>query len=76
MAANDHKGALTMANSNWETDVGYDATPPRVCPRCDGRGWVGKATGGQFAHIGRLALDGRLPTETCPRCDGTGGVAG
>lgn len=54
----------------------YEADPanssPETCPRCDGRGWVGQVKAGQFAYIGRMAMEGRLPTVTCSRCNGTG----
>lgn len=43
-----------------------------TCPYCDGRGWLGAATGGQFAFIGKLAVNGRLPTRDCPKCEGSG----
>lgn len=43
-----------------------------TCLRCDGRGWVGQATGSQFALIGRLAMAGKLPTAECSACNGTG----
>lgn len=43
-----------------------------ACPRCEGKGWVGTATAGQFAYIGKLAMQGRLPTAPCSRCNGTG----
>lgn len=41
-----------------------------ACGECDGRGWLGAATGGQFAALGRLAAAGALPTRTCPVCQG------
>lgn len=44
------------------------AGAPPVCKRCDGLGWIGAATGGQFAAIGRLAMAGRLPKTPCPYC--------
>lgn len=44
------------------------------CLECDGRGWLGACTGGQFAYIGRLALNGRLSKRTCWACDGTGRI--
>ena len=49
-------------------------TKPKRCDYCEGRGWVGDCTGGQFAAIGRLALMGRLPTKECHVCEGTGHV--
>lgn len=43
-----------------------------VCGTCGGRGWVGAATGSQFANIGKLAREGRLPKRPCADCNGTG----
>lgn len=42
------------------------------CVSCGGKGWVGAATGGMFAAIGRLAMAGRLPKRDCPDCNGLG----
>lgn len=44
----------------------FDVRP--VCPECDGRGWVGAASGAQFAALGRLAVSDRLPMQPCSRC--------
>lgn len=47
-------------------------TNQKPCEHCEGRGWLGACTGGQFAYIGRMAMAGRLPMRECPKCEGSG----